>query len=104
MIDLAFRYGGDEFVILLAANFERKCALAWRAPAQADSRDRLAEGTGLNVQHHRERRRGLLSHRFPHQSRVAAPRRRGHVLVKNTTRDSVAAAGEETARKLGSRS
>ena len=80
MIDLAFRYGGDEFVVLLAANIQGKRHGRGARLHKLIRETRLAEGAGIQCAHHRERRRGFLSHRFPHESRTAASGRRSHVL------------------------
>ena len=80
MIDLAFRYGGDEFVVLLPQTSKENALGVARRLHKLIRETVWLKESGINVAHHRERRRGVLSHRFPHESRTPASCGRGHVL------------------------
>jgi diguanylate cyclase (GGDEF)-like protein len=93
MIDLAFRYGGDEFVILLPqTSKENALGVARRLHILIREAVWLKE-PGLNVQITASV--GVAS--YPTDSRTKAEllhlADEAMYLVKNTTRDSVAAAG-----------
>ena len=79
LIDLAFRYGGDEFVVLLPQTSKENALGVARRLHKLIRESCLAEGTGIKRARHRQRRGRGLSQRFPHQSRAAAPGRRSHV-------------------------
>jgi len=102
MIDMAFRYGGDEFVVLLPQTSKEN------ATGVAQRLHRLIRETvwlkepGLNV--NITASVGVAA--YPTDSRTKAEllhlADEAMYFVKNTTRDSVMVSGEETARKLGS--
>jgi diguanylate cyclase (GGDEF)-like protein len=103
MIDMAFRYGGDEFVVLLPqTSKENAIGVARRLHKLIREATWLKE-PGLNV--NITASIGVAA--YPTDSRTKAEllhlADEAMYFVKNTTRDSVAASGEETARKLGSR-
>jgi diguanylate cyclase (GGDEF)-like protein len=103
MIDLAFRYGGDEFVVLLPqTSKENATSVAKRLHKLIREAVWLKE-PGLNVSITASV--GVAS--YPTDSRTKAEllhlADEAMYFVKNTTRDSVAASGEETVRKLGTR-
>jgi diguanylate cyclase (GGDEF)-like protein len=92
MIDLAFRYGGDEFVLLLPqTSKENACRAALRLHRKIKEHVWLKE-EGLNV--HITSSVGVAS--YPVDSKTKADllhlADEAMYLVKNTTRDSVAAA------------
>ena len=64
LIDFAFRYGGDEFVILLAADLEGKRDSGCATPAQTDSRIGLADGGRPEYQGYAQRGSGGIPGRF----------------------------------------
>jgi diguanylate cyclase (GGDEF)-like protein len=104
MIDLAFRYGGDEFVVLLPqTSKENAIGVAKRLHRLIRESVWLKE-PGLNVSITASV--GVAA--YPTDSRTKAEllhlADEAMYYVKQTSRDSVAASGEETARKLGSRS
>jgi diguanylate cyclase (GGDEF)-like protein len=93
MIDLAFRYGGDEFVILLPqTSKENALGVARRVHKLIREMEWLKE-TGLNL--HISASIGVAS--YPADSRTKAEllhlADEAMYLVKNTSRDRVAAAG-----------
>ena len=93
LIDLAFRYGGDEFVVLLPqTSKENALGVAQRLHKLIRETVWLKE-TGLNV--HVTASVGVAA--YPTDSRTKAEllhlADEAMYLVKNTTRDSVAAAG-----------
>jgi diguanylate cyclase (GGDEF)-like protein len=103
MIDMAFRYGGDEFVVLLPqTSKENAIGVARRLHKLIRDTVWLKEpGLSVNV----TASVGVAA--YPTDSRTKAEllhlADEAMYYVKNTTRDSVMACGEETARKLGSR-
>jgi diguanylate cyclase (GGDEF)-like protein len=102
MIDLAFRYGGDEFVVLLPQT-SKENAIGVARRLHKIIRDTLwLQQPGLNV--NITASVGVAS--YPTDSRTKAEllhlADEAMYFVKNSTRDSVAASGEEITRKLGS--
>jgi diguanylate cyclase (GGDEF)-like protein len=103
MIDLAFRYGGDEFVVLLPQTSKENATGVARRLHKLIREAVWLKEPGLNVSITASV--GVAS--YPTDSRTKAEllhlADEAMYFVKNTTRDSVAASGQETARKLGSR-
>jgi diguanylate cyclase (GGDEF)-like protein len=103
MIDLAFRYGGDEFVILLPQTSKENALGVARRLHKLIRETVWLKDPGLNV--NITASVGVAA--YPSDSRTKAEllhlADEAMYFVKNTTRDSVAASGEETARKLDSR-
>ena len=79
LIDLAFRYGGDEFVVLLPQTSKENAMGVARRLHKLIRESRVAEGAGINV--HLTASVGVASYptRFAHQGGTAAPGRRGDV-------------------------
>jgi diguanylate cyclase (GGDEF)-like protein len=103
MIDLAFRYGGDEFVVLLPqTSKENATGVAKRLHKLIRESVWLKE-PGLNVSITASV--GVAA--YPTDSRTKAEllhlADEAMYFVKQTSRDSVAASGEETTRRLSSR-
>ncbi len=103
MIDLAFRYGGDEFVVLLPQTSKENATGVARRLHKLIREAVWLKEPGLNVSITASV--GIAS--YPTDSRTKAELLQladeAMYFVKNTTRDSVAASGEENVRKLGSR-
>ena len=93
MIDLAFRYGGDEFVVLLPQTSKENALGVARRLHKLTRETVWLKETGLNV--HITASVGVAS--YPTDSRTKAEllhlADEAMYLVKNTTRDSVAASG-----------
>ena len=102
MIDLAFRYGGDKFVLLLPqTSKENALGVARRLHKLIRETVWLKTGPRVNI----TASVGVAS--YPGDSRTKAEllhlADEAMYFVKNTTRDSVAVAGQETARRLDTR-
>ncbi len=79
LIDFAFRYGGDEFVILLPQTSKENALNVARRLHKLIRETSLAGQCRTERARHPKRRRRLLSRRFAHQRRLASPGRRSHV-------------------------
>ncbi|HEV1993343.1 MAG TPA: sensor domain-containing diguanylate cyclase [Candidatus Acidoferrum sp.] len=93
LIDFAFRYGGDEFVVLLPQTDKENAFVVARRLHKRIRESTWLEETGLNVRITASI--GVAS--YPSDSRdkskLLSMADEAMYLVKNTTRDSVAAAG-----------
>ena len=93
MIDLAFRYGGDEFVLLLPQTSKENAMGVGRRLHKLIREKVWLQEPGLNI--HITASVGVAS--FPADSRTKTEllhlADEAMYLVKNTSRDSVAAAG-----------
>jgi len=103
MIDLAFRYGGDEFVVLLPQTSKENAVGVARRLHKLIRESVWLKEPGVNASITASV--GVAA--YPTDSRTKAEllhlADEAMYYVKNTTRDSVAAAGEETIRKLDAR-
>jgi diguanylate cyclase (GGDEF)-like protein len=103
MIDLAFRYGGDEFVVLLPQTSKENAVSVARRLHKLIRESLWLKEPGLNIRITASV--GVAA--YPTDSRTKAELMHladeAMYFVKNTTRDSVAASGQETAGKLGTR-
>jgi diguanylate cyclase (GGDEF)-like protein len=101
MIDMAFRYGGDEFVVLLPQTSKENAIGVARRLHKLIRESVWLKEPGLNVSITASV--GVAA--YPTDSRTKAEllhlADEAMYYVKNTTRDSVAASGEETSRKPG---
>jgi diguanylate cyclase (GGDEF)-like protein len=99
MIDLAFRYGGDEFVVLLPQTSKENAISVARRLHKLIRDSVWLKEPGLNV--NITASVGVAA--YPTDSRTKAEllhlADEAMYFVKNTTRDSVAASGEATFRK-----
>jgi diguanylate cyclase (GGDEF)-like protein len=100
MIDLAFRYGGDEFVVLLPQTSKENAIGVAKRLHKLIRESVWLKDPGLNVSITASV--GVAA--YPTDSRTKAEllhlADEAMYFVKQTSRDSVAASGEETARKL----
>jgi diguanylate cyclase (GGDEF)-like protein len=103
MIDLAFRYGGDEFVVLLPQTSKENALSVARRLHKLIRETVWLKEPGINV--NITASVGVAS--YPTDSRTKAEllhlADEAMYFIKNTTRDSVAASGEETIRKFETR-
>ena len=79
LIDFAFRYGGDEFVLLLPQTSKENALNVARRLHKSDSRNGVAGRRRIEYSRHPERGCRLLSRGFAHQRRPAASGRRSDV-------------------------